>query len=518
MAESPIIVPELSFWEQFLDGLEDPEDQEYHDPLRDLHWRDWLKRMYPDQVSQPFGKHHAEMWDWAWEVRRDSSPDEFVAAWPRKGGKTTEVQLIVVSTVLRGTRRYWLYNCETQPQADQKVQNIAALFERDTVKAYYPQHAERALNKYKTSLGWNKTRCRTSGGGVVDSLGLNVAQRGPLVEGQPPDGEVFDDIDGIHDGRRITKKKERTIKSSILAAGTSNAMIMVAQNLIIPEGVVSRLASDKADYMVNRRVSGPLPAISDLKTKKTWIKERGRHRDEIIGGTPIWAGQGIKECQEYIDREGLATFVQECQNEVEEREGALWTRDLLNETRCDIGDLPRGTDGNVLFRRVVVGVDPSGGGDEIGIIAGGLGHNGHGYVLRDATQPGPAGPSNWGHAVIYVYDELEADLIVAESNFGGDLVKANIRVHSKRAPVKMVPATRGKAIRAEPVEALYEEDLVHHVGAFPELEAELTSWVPGETTESPNRLDALVWMITELMLVPRVRTGGAGTIRINRGR
>ncbi|KKL49167.1 hypothetical protein LCGC14_2318210, partial [marine sediment metagenome] len=126
--------------------------------------------------------------------------------------------------------------------------------------------------------------------------------------------------------------------------------------------------------------------------------------------------------------------------------------------------------------------------------------------------------SNWGHAVIYVYDELGADLIVAESNFGGDLVKANIRVHSKRAPVKMVPATRGKAIRAEPVEALYEEDLVHHVGAFPELEAELTSWVPGETTESPNRLDALVWMITELMLVPRVRTGGAGTIRINRGR
>ncbi|KKL27319.1 hypothetical protein LCGC14_2386350, partial [marine sediment metagenome] len=91
----------------------------------------------------------------------------------------------------------------------------------------------------------------------------------------------------------------------------------------------------------NRRVSGPLPAIRDLKTKKIWVKERGRHRDEIIGGTPIWAGQGIKECQEYIDREGLATFIQECQNEVEEREGALWTRDLLNETRCDIGDLPR---------------------------------------------------------------------------------------------------------------------------------------------------------------------------------
>ncbi len=469
-------------------------------------------------TPKPFGKHHAEMWDWAWDVKWDSSPDEYIAAWPRKGGKTTQLQLMIVSTILRGTRRYWLYNCETQSQADDKIQNMAALFERPSVRRYYPQHANRAVNRYKSSLGWHKTRLRTEGGGIIDSLGLNVAGRGLLIEGQPPDGIAFDDIDGIHDGRNITRKKETTIKSSILGAGTSNSMVVVVQNLIIPDGVVARLAFGRADYMTNRIVSGPLPAIVGLKTEKTWDEKRGRHRTLITGGKPIWEGMGIKECQAYIDREGLATFMQECQNEVEERVGAMWTRALINETRCDVGELPRDEEGRVLFRRVVVGVDPSGGGDEIGIVAGGLGHNGHVYVLRDGTQPGPAGPSNWGRMVIFIYEELEADLIAAESNFGGDLVKANIRVHSKNAPVKMVHASRGKAVRAEPVRALYEEDLIHHVGAFPEMEAEMTSWVPDQTKESPNRLDALVWMVTELVIEPKVFTGGAGSIRLSRSR
>lgn len=494
------------------------EYEPYPDPLKDLHWRDWNRKVFPDMTPKPFGKHQAEMWDWAWDIKWDSSPDEFIAAWPRKGGKTTQLQLIIVSTILRGRRRYWLYTCDTQSQADDKIQNMAALFERESIRHYYPQHANRAVNRYKSSLGWHKTRLRTEGGGIVDSLGLNVASRGLLIEGQPPDGIAFDDIDGVHDGRRITKKKETTIKSSILGAGTSNSMVIFAQNLIIPDGVMSRLAKGRADYMANRIISGPYPAIVDLTTEKIWDEERGRHRPIITGGTPIWEGMGLKECQEYIDREGLATFIQECQNEVEEREGAIWTRQLINDTRCDVGELPRDTEGRVMFRRVAIGVDPSGGSDEIGIVAGGLGHNGHCYVLRDGTQPGPAGPSNWGRMVIFIYDELGADVIAAESNFGGDLVKANIRVHSKNVNVKMVHASRGKAVRAEPVKALYEEDLVHHVGAFPDMEAEMTSWVPDTTAESPNRLDALVWMVTELMLGDRVFTGGAGSIQLTRGR
>lgn len=511
----PFIVPDMRFWDHLTDGLDDEFKGAWTDPLANLTTGEWLNRMFPDAVQAAMAERHEVAWEWAGDIEADSAPPEAVLVWPRKGGKTTTVELIVVMTLLRGSRRYWLYVCETQQQADDHVANIARLLERDTVKAYYPHHAERAVSKYKTSLGWNKTRLRTKAGGIVDSLGIFSAVRGLLIEGQPPDGCVLDDIDGLYDSSKATLKKERIVKNTVLPALTDNAAVIYAQNLILPSGCMSRLVNGRADYMVRRQVWGPYKAIEGLKTERVWDDDLARWRDIIVAGEATWEGQDLEACQRRIDRFGLQTFKEECQNEVEEREGALWTKAMLNETRVGVEELPVSPSGDIMLKTIVVAVDPSGGGDDIGIVAAGLGHDGHAYVLTDRTQPGPKGPHNWGRETAELFQALKANEIIGEKNYGGDLVRSNIRVHYPRAPVRLVTASRGKDVRADPIVSLWEEGLIHLVGSFPELETELTSWVPDESTESPNRLDAMVWALWALMLDTKRRSGrGRGSITV----
>lgn len=167
--------------------------------------------------------------------------------------------------------------------------------------------------------------------------------------------------------------------------------------------------------------------------------------------------------------------------------GALWGHDDFRRVE-EAPDL----------KRVVVGVDPSGGGDEIGIVTVGIANDGRAYVLSDRTTEGS--PNAWAKAVQAAYEQHEADLIVAEKNFGGDMVQSNIQSVDASLPVEMVHASRGKQQRAEPIHNLYEQGRVLHAGTLPELEDEQTQWDPEESDWSPNRLDAAVWALTELML------------------
>lgn len=153
--------------------------------------------------------------------------------------------------------------------------------------------------------------------------------------------------------------------------------------------------------------------------------------------------------------------------------------------------------------RIVVAVDPavtSGeASDNTGIIVAGVGRDGDGYVLDDLTCH--LSPDGWAKRVRYGYDRWQADRVIAEANNGGDLVRTVLMTQDQNMPVTLVHASRGKQVRAEPVAALYEQGRVHHVGMFAELEDELTGWVPGEGA-SPDRLDALVWALTELLVHP----------------
>jgi len=177
---------------------------------------------------------------------------------------------------------------------------------------------------------------------------------------------------------------------------------------------------------------------------------------------------------------------------IDDTEGALWTYDMIDAYRVN---KPL-----VHFRRIVVAIDPAvsanESSDETGIVIVGLGTDGHAYVLQDRS--GIYSPLGWARAACAAYKRWKCDVIVAEVNNGGDLVEANIRVVDEYVKYKKVHATRGKVVRAEPVVALYERGLVHHVEVFEELEKQLTTWVPAEDDDSPDRLDALVWALHEL--------------------
>jgi predicted phage terminase large subunit-like protein len=170
-------------------------------------------------------------------------------------------------------------------------------------------------------------------------------------------------------------------------------------------------------------------------------------------------------------------------------EGALWQRQEIQIVKA-IPDM----------QRVVIGVDPSGGGDEIGIVAAGKGIDGLFYVLEDATCN--LSPSGWSRRVAELYYKHKADRIVAERNFGGDMVESTIRTADRNLPVRMVTASRGKVVRAEPIAALYEQGKIRHNANLEQLEDQMMQFtLQGYVGEgSPDRVDALVWALSDLAL------------------
>ena len=191
---------------------------------------------------------------------------------------------------------------------------------------------------------------------------------------------------------------------------------------------------------------------------------------------------------------------------LEDIPGALWSRRNLDENRVAVSDVPA-------LIRLVVSVDPAitsgDSANETGIIAAGIDANQHGYILEDLTLRGS--PDAWARRAVSAYRKYEADMIVAEANQGGEMVERVIRSVSPDVPVKLVRATRGKYIRAEPVSALYEQNRVSHVGTLPDLEDQMIAFTPESASdrlpgESPDRVDALVWGCAELfeaMTVPQ---------------
>jgi predicted phage terminase large subunit-like protein len=195
--------------------------------------------------------------------------------------------------------------------------------------------------------------------------------------------------------------------------------------------------------------------------------------------------------------EGTRLGRQELNAEIlEDTPGALWTLEVIERSRRSVA--PE-------LARVVVAIDPAvsshEGSDETGIVVAGKSADGHGWVLEDLS--GRYQPSQWARIAIDAYKVHAADRIIAEVNQGGDLVETTIRTIDTNIPFTAVHATRGKYVRAEPVAALFEQNKVHLVGSFPRLEDQLTSFVPDldrAKSGSPDRTDAMVWALTDLMV------------------
>ncbi|WP_369183319.1 terminase family protein [Streptomyces sp. Y1] len=244
----------------------------------------------------------------------------------------------------------------------------------------------------------------------------------------------------------------------------------------------------------------PRKEIVELLARDDVLTTRGRTRDahhlpQMMRDKLVKQYAGTRLERQELDGEVL-----------QDVDGALWSWGLLDRGRVG-APMP--------MSRIVVAIDPAvsntADSDETGIVVVGIAADlmpdrlgqlqRHAYVLDDRS--GHYHPHEWAATALAAYDEWGADRIVAEVNNGGDLVRHTLHSIRPGAPFAAVTASRGKQRRAEPIAALYEQHRVHHVGAFPELEDEMTTWVPGEPG-SPDRMDALVWAVTHLM----VKAGG----------
>ena len=175
-------------------------------------------------------------------------------------------------------------------------------------------------------------------------------------------------------------------------------------------------------------------------------------------------------------------------------EGALWKQELIDSNR----QAPMAIEE---FDKIIIGVDPAVSAhpkksDETGIVVVGL-KDKMGYVIKDAS--GIYTPDGWGQKVVSLYKQYNAAIIVAETNNGGDLVIANMTHVDRRIRVKKIHAKKGKVLRADPIVGLYERGEVQHLGLFKNLEEQMTTWVPKPSQDSPDRIDALVYALQELM-------------------
>lgn len=504
------------------------------------HPETWLTRVLPMYVGaggweqpveaeQLFAPHHREFWAWLWSIEQGERPETFVAVWGRGEAKSTSAEMAAVALGARRRRRYCLYVCGTQDQADDHVGNIGSMLESANVGVWYPEMADRLVGKFGNSKGWRRNRVRTATGFTIDALGLDTAARGVKLEDQRPDLFIIDDVDAHDDSPRVVQRKIDALTKKLLPAGSPDVAVLCIQNLVHRDGIFARLADGRAKFLQRRIVSGPVPAVRGLVTRHE-MQPNGKGRDIVIAGECTWSQQTLETVQAKIDDWGLPAFLAEAQHDVHAREGALWVPGQLAAVRRPRAETPD-------LATIVVSVDPSGGSgpdsDAQGIITAGIDPTGKAWVLADDTVTLP--PRGWGDRAVQAYLDWEADAFVAEVNYGGDMVVEVVTGALERAlagrlintavrntpngrvvtlhfagfrpvEIRLVTASRGKRVRAEPVAALYGRPdepetwstaRVQHAGEFPELEDEMTTW-RADAAWSPNRMDALVWAITDL--------------------
>lgn len=234
----------------------------------------------------------------------------------------------------------------------------------------------------------------------------------------------------------------------------------------------------------------PISLLRRLMVLPGVVVTRGRSDDNLSNLSPSYQRNVIARYR------GTRLGRQELDAEIlDDIPGALWSRRSLDEARVQAPPP---------LIRIVVGVDPAASSGETanenGIIVGGIAQNGQGYVLEDWSLRGT--PDEWARKAVAAFRKHGADALIAEVNQGGEMVEQVIKSVAD-IPVKSVRASRGKYVRAEPISALYEQGRIHHVGTFPELEDQMISFTPERAADrsdgySPDRVDALVWMFTEL--------------------
>lgn len=267
-------------------------DSQVHRDL-EADWRLWLYCLFPSYLGGDtpiaMASYHEEFWRW-------------IAA-------------------LDTPRRYAIYVSDTQDQAEQHVQSIADMLTSPIYARWYPQMAARRLTKYGHSAGWRRTRLRTASGFTVDAAGLDKGIRGAKIDEQRPDLILLDDLDRENDSPTVTQRKVRNLTRTVIPTQGPGCVFIGAQNLIIRGGIFSQLADGTADFLLNRHVSGPHPALRNFDPDRdleglpdgTW---------RITGGEPTW--RDLAYAQKLLNDYGREAFLVECQHTLSAQSGLVY--------------------------------------------------------------------------------------------------------------------------------------------------------------------------------------------------
>jgi len=447
-------------------------------------WAGWIAAVFPGYLWPPYASYHVAFWQWVWSIEAGTPARPFVAIWPRGFAKSTSTEVAAAMLAARGKRRYALYVCATQDQADTHVKNVAGMLESPAFARHFPATSKRKLGKYGNSDGWRRNRLRTSDGFTLDAIGLDTAARGAKVDEDRPDLIIVDDVDELLDSPGTVTKKIATLTKSLLPARAAHAAVLVAQNLIHEDGIVARLADGRADFLADRIVSGPHPAIEGLVIEHREVD--GKTKAAITAGESTWPAKSIADLQTDLDDMGQTAFLAEKQHDVAVMDGGIFGHVVFRHCRWD--EVPVLEDVQVWVDPAVTDTDQS---DAHGIQADGLGVDG--LLYRLFSWEHRTSPADVLRRAILKARELKASCVGVETDQGGDTWESTYELAWRKLVEEgLIPedepmlefrqAKAGsvgpKAHRANQMLSAYERgEIIHVIGTHDPLEKGLRRYL-----------------------------------------
>jgi hypothetical protein len=306
-------------------------------------WQEWCKTLFPKYFTAPFAPRHVELWEWITSIQLRERVKAFIAIWGRGGAKSTNAETGVTWLGAEERRKYALYVSSTQEKADTHVASIAGLIESVTFGEYYHKMSMRAKGKFGNIKGWRREHLQAANGFSVDAFGLDSGLRGIKIDEQRPDIIILDDIDEKFESPKVTLKKMQVITDTVLPSGSIDCAVLAIQNLVSADSIFSRLVDLRADFLRDRILSGPFPALDNFEY------ELQGNIYTVVTGEPTWAGQDLETCQSQINLWGISAFKREAQHDVDST-GGIW--DEIEWQLLAVEQLPK-------LRRIVCWVDPA---------------------------------------------------------------------------------------------------------------------------------------------------------------
>jgi hypothetical protein len=434
-------------------------------------WKAFIAGTFSAYMRPPYAAYHETFFEFIWSITPTHSPPPFVAIWPRGGAKSTCLEVACATIAALKKRKYVLFVSATQDQANDHVDNVAALLEDPEFAKNFPAAGRRKLGKYGASKAWRIGRIRTSDGFTCHAIGLDTAARGAKIEGFRPDVIFMDDIDELLDSPLTTQKKIETLTKSILPTGNENPVIVFVQNLILANGVAGRLVEGTADFMMDATISGPHPAVDGLIIEDKPDPADGKIKPTIVSGVSTWPARTIERLQVELRRIGRSAFLAELQHLVQNLSKGIFAKVEFQHVFPD--QVPQ-------LREIIVAVDPAVTdtdlSDSHGIQADGITDGGDLYRLY--SWEARTSPEDSLRRAIRIARDLGASKIIIETDQGGDTwdsvfelawLKAvsdgEIGHNESMLPMEQVKAGgRGSKLhRASLMLAAYERGTVYHV-------------------------------------------------------